>query len=946
MDIGTLTIQMLSDMAQLKRDMGDAKSVVGDAMGEISKYADMAKTALIGFAGIGSVMGFASMIDGSIKSAAALEGLAMQAGMSGEALSSLVQVGKMSGTSAEDIADSVNKLQKAMAASVDDTGKAGKALADIGINFAEFKDLSPDEQMVAVGQAMNEFADGTGKSQVAMDLFGKTGAQMLEYLKDLGDTQQLNAKFTDEQITQSRLFEVEIKKITASGKGWKDELAMGMLPALQDTAEATLGLLNGSGGLRAEIKELTADGSIAEWTRSVITSMTYLMDGFSYGKDLVASFGIIMGHTIDSAIDGLGTFGKIVMDVLGGRFKDAVNEYSAASDRATARDMALNDSLKQTWGGDTLGQRLRDRISEVHAHGVAQAEDKDQVDHNTDAVDANVESLSKAIAAGEKSIASIELKNTQLQQEIDLGRKLTDGEKEFLKLVDDMTSGTIVLTKAQYEHATAVIANTTNLQMAIQINEQVKKQIEEMTKAHAAEDAAMLKKTESMQATNDKMSEQNLALLMGKDACEQHKVALLLDEAAQLEASAAVITDTGERVKNSAQLLEQARILRERAGLAQDGIVIKEAVEAQKAWEQTTKAIGDGLSSALTGALMNGRSLWDAFKAYLINTILDGAIKNALSSVIQGGLNSMLGSLGINVAGSTVGSAAGGSSLLGSTLGSVGTSAGSALGIGAGGFTGTGLTGALGIGASAGAGVTTTGIATGSAVGTDLGLLGSSAAGSTAAAAGGAAAGSGMAMGSLSATGFGAMAAGVYVLGSAISNAMGWGSPNWQPSGPAGSMVQDGLTYQYQQVTDTTSGDIMFKVLDPTGDLEQISNLNNIAYQMAMQKWLNSNTSTFEGGGAFADGGDHPGGWRLVGENGPELEATGPSRIFDAQTTASMLRSGGSGGAELAQEMRMLREEVRGLRASVERGNENTQSAADSLKGRQSAPLLVQVVTV
>ena len=159
-------------------------------------------------------------------------------------------------------------------------------------------------------------------------------------------------------------------------------------------------------------------------------------------------------------------------------------------------------------------------------------------------------------------------------------------------------------------------------------------------------------------------------------------------------------------------------------------------------------------------------------------------------------------------------------------------------------------------------------------------------------------------------------------------------------------MVQDGLTYQYQQVTDTTSGDIMFKVLDPTGDLEQISNLNNIAYQMAMQKWLNSNTSTFEGGGAFADGGDHPGGWRLVGENGPELEATGPSRIFDAQTTASMLRSGGSGGAELAQEMRMLREEVRGLRASVERGNENTQSAADSLKGRQSAPLLVQVVTV
>lgn len=46
---------------------------------------------------------------------------------------------------------------------------------------------------------------------------------------------------------------------------------------------------------------------------------------------------------------------------------------------------------------------------------------------------------------------------------------------------------------------------------------------------------------------------------------------------------------------------------------------------------------------------------------------------------------------------------------------------------------------------------------------------------------------------------------------------------------------------------------------------------------------------------SFADGGVHSGGMRLVGENGPELEATGPSRIFNASQTKNML-SGGSGG--------------------------------------------------
>ncbi|WP_349745240.1 hypothetical protein [Roseateles cavernae] len=40
----------------------------------------------------------------------------------------------------------------------------------------------------------------------------------------------------------------------------------------------------------------------------------------------------------------------------------------------------------------------------------------------------------------------------------------------------------------------------------------------------------------------------------------------------------------------------------------------------------------------------------------------------------------------------------------------------------------------------------------------------------------------------------------------------------------------------------------------------------------------------------FASGGDHAGGLRLVGERGPELEFTGPSRIVDANRTQQLLR--------------------------------------------------------
>lgn len=52
----------------------------------------------------------------------------------------------------------------------------------------------------------------------------------------------------------------------------------------------------------------------------------------------------------------------------------------------------------------------------------------------------------------------------------------------------------------------------------------------------------------------------------------------------------------------------------------------------------------------------------------------------------------------------------------------------------------------------------------------------------------------------------------------------------------------------------------------------------------------------------YAMGGVHEGGWRVVGEQGPELEYTPPSRIFSASKTDAMLDT-----SELVQEMRELR---------------------------------------
>jgi hypothetical protein len=81
---------------------------------------------------------------------------------------------------------------------------------------------------------------------------------------------------------------------------------------------------------------------------------------------------------------------------------------------------------------------------------------------------------------------------------------------------------------------------------------------------------------------------------------------------------------------------------------------------------------------------------------------------------------------------------------------------------------------------------------------------------------------------------------------------------------------------------------------------------------------------------AFASGGIHTGGMRLVGENGPELEVTGPSRIFSAGETAGML-----GGNNVVQAIAVLNTNLELLRAEVR---------ADVQHNAKTAKLLDRVI--
>jgi hypothetical protein len=104
---------------------------------------------------------------------------------------------------------------------------------------------------------------------------------------------------------------------------------------------------------------------------------------------------------------------------------------------------------------------------------------------------------------------------------------------------------------------------------------------------------------------------------------------------------------------------------------------------------------------------------------------------------------------------------------------------------------------------------------------------------------------------------------------------------------------------------------------------------------------FNSAVGAFTGTKKFASGGDFGGGLRLVGEQGPELEVTGPSRIFNATQTRAML-NGGGGGDTINVSLNIqtgvaqtVRAEIISLMPAIQK---QTVAAVAAAKGRNKFP--------
>ena len=248
MNIGTLNIEIAANVARIKADMDEVKKTVGAAMEGVKEYVGLAKTAIVALGGVLSVNAFRNLIEGGIEAKARLYDLSLQAGISVEALSALGKVAKYSNTSLDEVASASNKLSKALYSSNEDSKGAASAMKALGLEFGTFKQLSPDQQMLAVAKSLNEFKDGAGKSAAAMLLFGKSGATLLPFLKELGEKTELVGKQTTESAKMAKQYEDNLKTLKTAGDQWKLAMVNTVLPPLKQFTDDIIAARKAYGG--------------------------------------------------------------------------------------------------------------------------------------------------------------------------------------------------------------------------------------------------------------------------------------------------------------------------------------------------------------------------------------------------------------------------------------------------------------------------------------------------------------------------------------------------------------------------------------------------------------------------------------------------------------------------------------------------------------------------
>lgn len=249
-----------------------------------------------------SVAGLTAMVKSAIDTGDALDEMSQRVGVSVETLSVWKPAAEQSGVSGESFEKGLRKLSTTMLEAATGSEDAARNFAAVGVEFKNQDGTlrATDQVLLDLAERFKAMPDGAEKTALAVQLFGKSGAELIPFLNQgrdginelAAEMQALGVQMSSETAAQAGNFNDALDKLKLATTSIGNQIIASLLPALNDMAGGMVESAKQGGTLRAIL-----DGV-------VLVLKTLALGAATVGKAFVA-LGEAIGAGVAAAVEAL-----------------------------------------------------------------------------------------------------------------------------------------------------------------------------------------------------------------------------------------------------------------------------------------------------------------------------------------------------------------------------------------------------------------------------------------------------------------------------------------------------------------------------------------------------------------------------------------------------------------------------------------------------------------
>lgn len=351
---------------------------LNNALGKTATQAKAASNAFDGFKGLGALVpvaaiaGVTALAKGAIDTADNLNDLSIRTGVAVESLSRFGAAAEDSGSTIDEVGKAMGRLARGI---VDPASATSEALSKIGVatRDARGKILSLDEIMLGVADKFAKLPDGAEKTALAMELFGKSGANLIPMLNQGRDALSQYAATIDTEMAQAAdQFNDSLNNIARSVAGPFNEAVTALLPLITSIAEALAALIKDlmpilqpmiEKAVAGLVKLIEAIKQLPPGMQQIVVGVTAVVGAFVLLAPVVSTI-MSIGSAIGSLI-GLLTGGGGLLAALAAVFSGPVG-WIALLVAAGIAIYAFRDKVGEALGA--IGKFFSDQVEVFNDH--------------------------------------------------------------------------------------------------------------------------------------------------------------------------------------------------------------------------------------------------------------------------------------------------------------------------------------------------------------------------------------------------------------------------------------------------------------------------------------------------------------------------------------------------------------------------------------------------